>query len=244
MPDTGRRYEHRYQEPEAALILQRAADLQRQALDARRMTLAELEDAAGSAGIEAIHVRRAATELSLRMAQRHRSSPLLGGPRTILFEIVIEGEIPVRAYEYVIEAVRRHTGELGVASLIGRSLTWMALPSHSSAGARWARTISLTIVPRGGRTQIRLEEKLDQLVQALFGSLAGGLGGGGTLVPLVSLAVVGAPGLIPLGMGLWFTGIWMLARRAYSQRVADRERELDHALQAIIEIAEEYRQNR
>ncbi len=240
MPDTGRRYEHRYQENEAALILQRAADLQRQAVDPRRMTLGELEEAASSAGIEPIHVRRAATELSLRLAQRHRASPLLGGPRTILFEVTVDGEIPVRAYEYVIEAVRRHTGELGVASLIGRSLTWMALPSHSSAGARWARTISLTIVPRAGRTQIRLEEKLDQLIQALFGSLAGGLGGGGTLFPLLTLAALGLPGMIPVGMGLWFSGIWVLARRVYGQRVADRERELHAALQAIIDIAEDY----
>ena len=163
---TSRRYEVKYAESEAAQILERAAELQRLSNDPSRMTIDELEDAAASAGIAPVHVRRAAGELTLRRARRDRDSPTIGGPRTILIEVTLEGEIPVRAYEYVIEAIRRHTGELGVASLIGRSLTWMAHPSHSQAGASRSRTIALTIVPRAGRTRIRIEEKLDLLLGA------------------------------------------------------------------------------
>ncbi|MFV8753781.1 hypothetical protein ACNOYE_24825 [Nannocystaceae bacterium ST9] len=240
----GRRHEHRFQENEAAQILERAADLQRQASDVRRMSLGELVEAADSAGIEPVHVRRAAAELVMRQARRDRASPWIGGPRTILIELTLEGEIPVPAYEYVIEAVRRHTGELGVASLIGRSLTWVALPVHGRARPGWARTISLTVVPRSGRTRIRIEEKLDQLVQAMFGGLFGGVGAAGSLVPLVPLVAIGGPAMIPLGMGLWLSGVWMLARRIFRQRVAARELELHGALQAIVDIAEDYVERR
>lgn len=237
---TSRRYRHRYAEGEAALILRRAAELQREAEDARRMTLAELADAAAAAGVDSLFVRRAAAELALRQARRDRGSPFLGGPRSILFEVTLDGEIPVPAYEYVIEAVRRHTGELGVASLIGRSLTWTANPSHGRAGPGWSRTIALTIVPQAGRTRIRIEEKLDQLVRAVFGSLLGAVGGGGTVLPVLPLAALGLPGLIPLGLGLWLGGCWMLSRRVYGARLEARERELHAALQAILEIAEDY----
>lgn len=239
MPPSGR-YQHRFAESEASSILQRAADLQRQANDVRRMTVAELEDAAASAGIEPVYVRRAAAELCLRQARRDRFSTTIGGPRTILLEVTIDGEIPVPAYEYVIEAVRRHTGELGVASLIGRSLTWTALPAHSRAGPGWSRTIAVTIVPRAGRTRIRIEEKLDQLVRSVFGTSLVGFGGTSSLIPTISLAMFGLPGLIPIGVGLWLTGAWSLARKTYRERVAARERELHGALQAIMDIAEDY----
>lgn len=240
MPPPGRRYELRFAEPEAAQILERAAELQRQANDATRMTVSELEEAASSAGIAPLYVRRAAAELALRQARRDRISPSLGGPRTILLEVTLDGEIPVPAYEFVIEAVRRHTGELGVASLIGRSLTWTAHPSHSRAGPAWSRTIAVTIVPRAGRTRIRIEEKLDQLVRSVFGTVLGGVGGGGCLLPMIPLAIVGVPGLIPLGVGLWLTGFWALGRKVYRSRVQARERELHGALQAILDIAEDY----
>ena len=239
MPPPGR-YEHRFAEPEAASILQRAAELQRQANDVRRMTVGELEEAAASAGIEPVYVRRAAAELSLRQARRDRFSAAIGGPRTLLFEVTIDGEIPVPAYEHVIEAVRRQTGELGVASLIGRSLTWTALPGHSRAGPGWSRTIAVTIVPRAGRTRIRIEEKLDQLVRSVFGSSMLGIGGTTTLIPVLALAMLGLPGLIPIGAGLWLGGAWSLARKTYRERVAARAQELAGTLQSIMEIAEDY----
>jgi hypothetical protein len=234
-----RRYEHRFAEPEAAQILRRAAELQRQATDVRRLTVEELEDAASHAGIESVYVRRAAAELSLRQARRDRISPALGGPRTILLEVTLDGEIPVPAYEYVIEAIRRHTGELGVASLIGRSLTWNAMPSHSRAGPGWSRTIAVTIVPRAGRTRIRIEEKLDPLVNAVFGTLLGAVGGAGSLLPIIPLAMLGLPVLIPIGMGLWVGGVWAFGRKIYRSRVEARERELHAAMQAILDIAED-----
>lgn len=239
LPARTTRYEHRFAEPEASSILNRAAELQREAQDVRRMTVAELEDAAAAAGIEQVYVRRAAAELSLRQARRDRFSPTIGGPRTIVLEVTLDGEIPVPAYEYVIEAVRRHTGELGVASLIGRSLTWTALPGHSRAGPAWSRTIAVTIVPRGGRTRIRIEEKLDQLVKSVFATSLGGIGGSSSLVPMLSLALLGLPGLIPLGVGLWLGGAWAIARAIYRARVAAREQELYAALQSITEIAED-----
>lgn len=239
MPPPGRPHEHRFAETEASLILERAADLQRQAHDVRRMSVEELEEVGSAAGIEPAYVRRAAAELSLRQARRDRVSPALGGPRSLLLEVTLEGEIPVPAYEYVIEAIRRHTGELGVASLIGRSLTWTALPAHSRAGPGWSRTIAVTIVPHGGRTRIRIEEKLDQLIKHVFGALVGGLGGAGALLPIIPFALLGLPALIPLGLALWVGSVWSVGRAVYRDRVAARERELQGALQAILEIAED-----
>jgi len=230
--------ETRFAELEASSILQRAAELQREAHDVRRLSASELEDAAAAAGIEPAYVRRAVAELDFQRARRDRPSAVIGGPRTILFELTLDGEIPVPAYEYVIEAARRQTGELGVASLIGRSLTWTALPAHSRAGPGWSRTIALTIVPRGGRTRIRIEEKLDELVRSVFASGLAGIGGSVALLPALALAFVGLPGLIPVGVGLWLGGAWSLARRVYQDRVDTRERELAATLHAIVEIAE------
>lgn len=232
------RPEPRFGEAEASSILQRAAELQREAHDSRRLSAAELEDVAAAAGIEPAYVRRAAAELDLQQARRDRPSFAIGGPRTILFELTLDGEIPVPAYEYVIEAARRQTGELGVASLIGRSLTWTALPTHTRVGPAWSRTIALTVVPRAGRTRIRIEEKLDELVKSVFGSSLGGIGGSGALLPVLTLAFVGLPALIPIGVGLWLGGAWAIARRIYQARVDSRERELAATLQAISEIAE------
>lgn len=235
------RFQYRFPQPEASRILERAAELQRQSHDASRMTVAELEEVGASAGIESIYVRRAAFELSLRQARRDRESPLLGGPRTILIEVTLDGEMPVPAYEYVIEAVRRHTGELGVASLIGRSLTWSAHPSHTRGGPAWSRSIAVTIVPRAGRTCIRIEEKLDQLVRAVFGGMVGGVGGAGSLLPALGFALLGSsPMLLPFGVGAWVCSWWQLGRKTYQARVRARERELHAALEAIVDIAADY----
>ncbi|NVB40265.1 hypothetical protein G6O69_20650 [Pseudenhygromyxa sp. WMMC2535] len=233
------RYEYRFSESDAAAILRRAAELQRRASDVRRMTVSELEEAASTAGIEAIHVHQAATEMALRQSRRDRPSPLLGGPRTILFEVTLDGEIPVPAYEYVIDAVRRQTGELGVASLIGRSLTWTALPSHGRAGPGWSRNIALTIVPQNGRTRIRIEEKLDRLVAGVFGAVLGGGGGGVSLLASLPLLALGWPATIPVSIIACVGGGWAAARRVYRKRVEQRQDELHGALMAIIEITQE-----
>src|SRR5690606_36291092 len=171
-------------------------------------------------------------------------SPCLAGPGAILVDTALDGEVPVACYAYVIEAVRRHPAELGVASLIGRSLTWTAMPAHSRAGPGWSRTISVTIVPREGRTRIRIEEKLDQLVKNVFGTIVGAVGGAGALVPVIPLAVFGLAGLIPLGLGLWVGGARGLGRKLYRTRVASRERGLPLTVQAILGSAEDYMASR
>lgn len=235
-------HDPRFQESEAAQILERAAELQRLASDARRMSVGELEEAAAVAGIDASFVRRAAGEMALRQAGRERATPTLGAPRTLVLEVVLDGEIPVRAYEYVIEAIRRHTGELGVASLIGRSLTWTALPKHGPAGPRWSRTIALTVVPHGGRTRVRIEEKLDHLVRGVFGAAAGS-GSGGALLSTLPLAALSTSLALALALPLTAAacvGAWIVARQVYRARVDARARELDGAMQAISTIAQSY----
>lgn len=230
--------ERRFSEEQVQLILKRAAELQQASAspgDSRRMTLAELEAAAGEAGLEGALVRRAAAEVAARPEVRSRPSAFLGGPRHLILEAVVDREVTEDCYEELVEEIRRGTGELGQTNTLGKTLAWSS--GHGPAQGI-SRAIHVTVVPRGGRTRIRIEEKLGALAGALFGGVLGGVGGGGTGMVVAPLAVLGTPMLIPVGLAAWIGGVYLITRRIYGSRARRRERELNALLGRLIEVCE------
>lgn len=171
--------ERRFDDREVGLIIRRAAELQRSELartDPGGMSLAELEQVAREAGLDPALVRRAALEMDV--APPSRASALAGAPTRIVLERVFEGELPERAYESLVTAIRRLTDDQGQVSTIGRTLSWS--PSSFGAGHHATpRRLLVTVAVREGRTELRIEERFGQLAGGLFGGLVGGLGGGG-----------------------------------------------------------------
>ena len=220
-----------YSEEEAGLILRRAAELQAGGAGSGGMSLAELEAAASEAGIDGALVRQAAQEVRVP-ARIDRSTPssLLGAPTRHVFERTVVGEIDATRYEDLITEIRRQIGNTGRVEPLGKMFTW-----HAQRG----RDLSVTVTSRGGRTLVRVEENTSGLAGGLLGGLGGGLGGVGIgLVVPICIAALKMPALIPLGLALWFFGVFMLARTIYRGQVAQRRQALEQLADGLAEVCE------
>ena len=150
-----------------------------------------LRDAAAEAGIEPRHVERALAEHGLRPAPLARadrrpanmpfelsSKPtrLRGEPAELVYEMVVNGEVREDDYDLMLSALTHLTdrdGVRGSAASVGKTLTWNGIEGN--------REVGVTIVPRSGRTTIRVMENLKRPISALYAGIMGvvGLGVGG-----------------------------------------------------------------
>ena len=227
MPDNSKR-ERRFNEEEVALIIKRAAELQQTEQTEKdpgnALSLTDVEQIAREAGIDPKLIRQAALGLD-QPSTTIRPNPWVGAPTRIVFERVVDGEIPIEEFEPLIADVRRTFGDNGVPSVLGRSLAW----SSSMRGRRRAqgRQIDVSVVPRGGVTTIRVEEELRNLAGGLFGGLVGGGGGGSTgIVMGAGMALFDS---FPAVAVMWVAvagGFYALARAIFGNVAAKREREL------------------
>jgi serine/threonine-protein kinase len=181
---------------EAQAIWQRAADLQAltgitprppavgepiaRTLDSavtHGFDLTQIRDAAVEAGIPVKYVEQVFAERGLAASQqpaalKHRNAPanpFIGSPTRIEYEVVLDGEMPTSDYDLLLDVIRRNVGESGTLASVGRSFTWQ------SAGRR---TVQVSVLPRGGKTTIRVSENLRNLAGGLLGGIMGGYGGG------------------------------------------------------------------
>ncbi len=229
----------RYTEEEVALVLKRAAELQAQgggSGDARSLSLGDVEAAAGEAGIDRALVRQAARELRRPFPTRSHSS-FLGGPTQIRIERVIDGEVPEEIYEVLVEEIRSHVGEIGTVSTLGRSLAWTSGPAMQ--GATSSRVVHVSVAARGGKTTLRIEEKLGMLIGGLYGGLLGGVGGGGTVIPLLPPLLGGMPWLLPITLTLWFGGVFALTRALYTKKSSEREAQALALMERMLDLCED-----
>lgn len=230
-PSSGVPARRQYSEEEAGLILRRAAELQGGVAGSGGMSLAELEVAAKEAGIDGALVRQAAQELRVP-ARADRSTPpsLLGAPTRHVFERSVQGEIDSTAYGELLTEIRRQLGDIGRVDQLGRMFAW-----RSESG----RNLSITVTPRAGRTLVRVEENTSALAGGLLGGLGGGLGGAGIgLVIPICIAALKMPALIPVGLALWFFGVFMLARTIYRGQVNQRRVALEQLADGLADVCE------
>lgn len=202
------------------------------------MSIAEVEAVASEAGIEVALVRRAARELAEpsrapTTAHDARIHRLLGAPTALRFEATVPGEITDTCFDELVHVIHAHLGEFGTASRAGRSLNWQTTVVPNQPGRR----IGVSVTVAGGRTHVRIDERLQGLIGGLFGGLVGGLGGGG--MGLIALPLALAPVLTPIFVGGWLGGTYLLARRIYARQVRRREAELAGLLTRLVGVCED-----
>ncbi len=219
-----------YSDQESALILKRAAELQ--ARQGRALSLDELQAAATEAGIDATLVRQAAGELARVSPPSPPPAParggFLGAPLRNTHERVVEGELDPSAWEEVSSEIRRHLGSVGNLESVGRELVWAN--DHG-------RKLRVSVVPRRGRSLIRVEERLGELGGGLF--LGMGLplaaAGLGFILP-ICIAVLEMPALIPVALVAWFGLAFGFARLIYTNIARQRDQQLQALADGLAEL--------
>ena len=224
-----------YSEDEVALILRRAAELQKQQPlpgDPGSMSLGEIESAAAEAGLSQALVRRAATEIARPAPPNQSPNAWLGGPTRLVVERVIEGEFPIEEFDQLLEIIRFGNVGPGQVSTVGRSLTWQGV-----LGSGQATMATVTISVRQGQTRVRIHANFSNLAGAIFGGIGGGVGGGLGWAAFGGGAMLfGAVGSVVLGFG-FLGGIFALCRKVYGSQTAEHSKtvyELADELERVI----------
>jgi len=224
----------KFSDEESALILQRAAELQ--AREGRSLSLRELEAAAAEVGIDVALVRRAAEEVAVTGPPPAPPAPVSGGalgaPLLLLHERVVAG-VPRRGlWDDVVSEIRRRLGTAGRVEAAERQLIWS--DPHGRAG------IQVSLVVRGERTLIRVEERMNSAAAGLFLGMAlpVALGGLGFILP-ICIAVLELPALIPVALVVWAALAFGLARTIFKTVASQRDRELHALADGIAEVCRE-----
>jgi serine/threonine-protein kinase len=197
---------------------------------------ANVRDAALEAGIAGEYVDHALLEhgltptgtpaaLPIGLVDRSRgANAFIGSPTQLEYEVVVDGEMPERDFDLLVDTIRKHTGETGQLASIGRSFAWGSDPRSG--------TVHVSLLPRGGKTTIRVSESARALATGLFGGIVGAIGLG-TLPVWLGIALrssnAGAGAALAGGV-LVLT--WATARALFARSTAKRE-------QALRELAEE-----
>jgi hypothetical protein len=149
-----------------------------------------------------------------------RASRIPGAPMALIYEAEVPGQLSPNDFDVVAHTIRSAIGEAGIASALGRSLTW------SSAGKE--RRLHISISAAGGRTQIHAEERMAPLAGGIFGGIVGGAGGGiGSGSLGVTLGAFHSPLLALLVSGGTVVGAYLTARTIFSHTVRRRAVELE-----------------
>src|SRR5438445_4046635 len=169
----------RYSRGEVQEIVKRASEPEATTPTAGgAMTLGGVEALAAEAGIASRVVRAAAESLvpapAPAPAAGLRRNRWVGGPTTLLFERVVEGEVPDSEWLGLVDEIRRVMNNVGQVSQFGRSFSWVAARRGASQ-----RDLEVAVSVRGGQTRITIRENLASLMGAVFGGIGGGMGGGG-----------------------------------------------------------------
>jgi hypothetical protein len=235
LPGTRRRYS----DGEVQEIVKRAAELEASTPTASGvMTIGGVEALAAEVGIAPDVVRQA--ERAMRSTpgaidETVRYSPWAGGPTSLLYERVVEGELPEEDYPALVEEIRSMLNNVGQVSQFGRSFSWVA-------GRRGAsqRELEVAVSVRGGRTRILIKEGLAPLLGGVYGGIGGGMGGGG-LGPIMGIlggALHLGPAVVAM-VPVWLGGTYLTARFVYRRSVAKRVRELERLADRLAALTAE-----
>jgi serine/threonine protein kinase len=235
----------RYSGDEVEAIVKRASEIEATSPTAGgAMTIGGVEALAADVGIAPDVVRKAAESLrtpagtgaGIGPFEPVRRNRWIGGPTTIHFERVVEGEVPEEEYPAMADEIRRVLKNVGQVSQFGKSFSWVA-----ARGSAIRRDLEVAVSVRGGRTRITIQENLSQLIGAVYGGIGGGMGGGG-LGPILgilggALHVAGpALGLI---VPMWLVTTFATARTAYHYSTKRRMRELEELADRMAALAQE-----
>jgi tRNA A-37 threonylcarbamoyl transferase component Bud32 len=159
----------------------------------------------------------------------------LGGPTIVLFERLVEGEIPDTGYQTVADEIRSVLNIPGQVSQLGRSFSW----GLTRGWPPW-RDVGVAVSVRGGHTRIMIRENLLYLLIPIVG-----FGAAGVTVGLSQIVEMFGGALDTSGAGGWgirlaWSGAIFLASRITYQQVAKRRtRELMELADRLVTLARE-----
>ena len=232
----------RYRPDEIEAIVNRAAEIEvGNPTSSGSMTLGGVEQIARDVGIDTRAVRSAAASLSRPSARdtgvdAPKYNYFIGGPTRIVYERIVEGELPDAEFPTLVEEIRNSMKEMGRVSQLGRTFTWTL-----SDGRSGLRNVEIAVTVRSGRTRIVVQENLNNLIGGVFGGIGGGVGGGG-LGPLMGvmfgalhLPGVAAAVFIPAWLGI----VYSAARTAFHYAARRRANVLGELADRLAELARE-----
>jgi serine/threonine protein kinase len=228
----------RYREGEVQEIVKRASELEA-ATTSGSMTIGGVEALAAEVGIAPETVRAAAQSVTRPSgATVHplpmRRNPWIGGPTTIVYERVVEGELHEADYEALVDEIRRATNYVGQVNQLGRSFAWATTKSQTSP-----RDIEIAVSMRAGQTRITVRERLAPLIGGIFGGIGGGMGGGGMGLVMGTLSSFHLLAFAPVVVPAWLLTTYGTARYFYSRTAKERSKELEGIADRLAEVTGE-----
>src|SRR5690349_3502359 len=131
--------------------------------------------------------------VTIKDGPKQSVNPFLGTATRIVVEATIDGEMPERDYDLVLDIIRREIGEVGQIGSVGRTFSW--------AVSNQQRKLQISVMPRGGKTSVRIDEQLSAIAGGVFGGIMGG-GGGGAGGAVMGI-VIGSTHRPLLGLAVW-----------------------------------------
>jgi serine/threonine-protein kinase len=144
-------------------------------------------------------------------------NPFLGTATRIVVEATIDAEMPERDYDLVLDIIRREIGEVGQIGSVGRTFSWSV--------SNQSRKLQISVMPRGGKTTVRIDEQMSQVAGGVFGGIMGG--GGGGLGGAVMGIIAGNTHRPLIGLAAWMSVVAtaFATARFTLRRVATTRRE-------------------
>src|SRR5438093_3885643 len=197
----------RYDKDEVQEIVKRATEIEANKTASGAMTIGGVQALAGEVGVAPEVVRAAAESLQTPYVTPgslapNRTNHWVAGPTEILFERVVEGELPESEYATVVEEIRRVLRNAGQVSQFGRSFSWIA-----ARGSAIRRDLEVAVSVRRGQTRVTIQENMSQLIGAVYGGIGGGMGGGG-MGPILGIGAgalhlgAAAVRVVPIWLGI------------------------------------------
>jgi serine/threonine protein kinase len=236
-------HRRQYRDDDVQEIVRRAAELEATNPTASgAMTIGGVERLAAEVGIPVDLVRSAARSLDARAtpsappAEPPKRNWLLGAPTRLVFERVVDGEVPDAEFPLLVDEIRRVLRNVGQVSQLGRSFAWTMVRSGGTT-----RSVEVVVTVRSGCTRITVQEPLGNLIGGLFGGIGGGMGGGG-LGPLLGITIdgMGMSGAVAgVVIPLWLLTSFATARMFYYYAVRRRSRALTALADRLASLARE-----
>jgi serine/threonine-protein kinase len=230
-----------YRDDDIQAIVRRAAELEATNPTASgAMTIGGVERLAAEVGIPAELVRSAARSLDARATpsapppEAPKKNWFLGAPTRLVYERVVDGEVPDAEFPLMVDEIRRVLRNVGQVSQLGRSFAWTMIRTGGGT-----RSVEVVVTVRGGVTRITVQEPLGNLIGGIFGGIGGGVGGGG-LGPLMGITMegLGAGGAgIAILIPLWLAVTFATARSFYYYAVRRRSRALSELADRLEALA-------
>ena len=215
-----------YSEREMSLILKRAAELEGRdgANSQARYTLAEIQEIAAGAGIDAATVSAAASEL-----RRPGQSPslLLGGPVRFRAERSAPVAVPPTAFGELVDTIRLQTSLQGDSSQVFDNLEWK--------GRDVAGFVFVTVAPRDRETRVTVvAARGDEAVLVGAAGFAAAAATVGVSVPLL-ISAGASPAIVSIASAVAAaTALVATTRAMWRRRTARWTRRTTEIADAIV----------